>query len=349
LAAPLHVLVTADPGLPVPPRYYGGIERVIALLVEGLQRRGHRVTLVAHAESTVSCDLVPYAAPADRGWTQQWAATAVIARTVADRKPDVVQSFSRLASLLPILPWRVPKVMSYQRIVTRRAVQRARLLAGRTLTFTGCSRKLIAPVEDLGVWHVIYNAVSVETLTYSSSVPEDAPLVFLGRIEPIKGTHEAIDIARRANRTLVIAGNVPDHPDARAYFAAHVEPHVDNDRVHYIGPVDDEEKARLLSQAAALLMPVLWDEPFGIVMAEALACGTPVLGYRRGAVPEVVHEGVTGYVRDDARGLAACVSRIRALSREACRQSAEQRFSPRALVDAYARVYASVVAEARTA
>ena len=166
--------------------------------------------------------------------------------------------------------------------------------------------------------------------------------MFLGRIEPIKGPHLAIEIARRAGRRLVIAGNVPD--DAREYFRTQIEPHVDGRDVVYAGPVDDVAKDALLGSAAAFLMPILWDEPFGIVMAEALACGTPVaFGLRRGSVPEVVTHGV-----DSARwrtmwtGWSKRSAAIPGLSCQACRLAAGvPRFSPTALVDAYESIYAA--------
>ena len=178
----------------------------------------------------------------------------------------------------------------------------ARLLAGSSIHFTGCSLRLIDEVQTLGSWRVIYNAVPVDRFRYAPRVSPEAPLVFLGRLEHIKGVHLAIDVAHRTGRRLVIAGNIPDeHKD---YFKYQVLPHVDEHHIRYVGPVDDRQKSDLLAGAAALLMPVLWDEPFGIVMAEALACGTPVIGLRRGSVPEVVDDGVTGFVCDDEDQMA---------------------------------------------
>ena len=334
---PLRLLITADPELPVPPTHYGGIERIIALLVDGLVERGHAVRLIAHQDSRTRGTLVPYrgldsGSPADTA-----ANAALIARETARMRPHVVQSFGRLAYLAPILPLSVPKVMSYQRQITPRSVSWARLLAGSSIHFTGCSLRLIDEVQTLGSWRVIYNAVPVDRFRYAPRVSPDAPLVFLGRLEHIKGVHLAIDVAHRTGRRLVIAGNIPDeHKD---YFKYQVLPHVDEHHIRYVGPVDDRQKSDLLAGAAALLMPVLWDEPFGIVMAEALACGTPVIGLRRGSVPEVVDDGVTGFVCDDEDQMALAVNHVDRLSRDACRYAAEARFSERALVDAYESFY----------
>jgi glycosyltransferase involved in cell wall biosynthesis len=170
-------------------------------------------------------------------------------------------------------------------------------------------------------------------------VPADAPLAFLGRIERIKGTHSAIAIAKAAGRRLVIAGNVADTD----YFQTEVAPHIDDRTVSYIGEVDDGAKSRMLGAAAALLMPVEWEEPFGIVMAEACACGTPVIGFRRGSVPEVVRDGVNGFVATDVPEAVAAVHRLHNLNRDAVRRDCEARFSCDATVDAYEDLYQEVL------
>ncbi len=126
----------------------------------------------------------------------------------------------------------------------------------------------------------------LSTYKFTSGVAPDAPFVFLGRIEEIKGPHLAIEIARRAGAKLIIAGNIPE--EHRAWFDEMVAPFIDGSQVTFIGPVNDRQKSELLGQARALLMPIIWEEPFGLVMIEAMACGTPVIGMRRGAVPEVV-------------------------------------------------------------
>ncbi len=265
--APLRILMTADPELPVPPPLYGGIERVIALLADGLSARGHDVTLVAHRDSRIAGRLVPY--PSAGGRFAAARNTLTISAAALRSRPDVIHSFGRLATLGPLLGARVPKLMSYQREVTPSSITWGRRLAGARLTFVGCSHRLIESQEDKTQWRVAYNAVDVDRYRFADGVPADAPLVFLGRIERIKGPHVAISVAQHAGRRLIIAGNVPD--GHQSYFDECIRPHIDGSRVQYAGPVDDAAKSTLLSSAAALLMPVLWEEPFGIVMAEALA------------------------------------------------------------------------------
>ncbi len=334
----MRILVTADPGLPVPPRHYGGIERVIHLLVEGLVAHGHDVALVAEPGSVVSCPVMTYSKGAGIGWHARNA--ALIRRAVSTHRPDVIHSFSRLAYLAPLATHQAGKVMSYQRPVTPRSIAWGRRLFGDRVRFVACARHMISAPVDGPNWDVVFNGVPLDRFAYHETVPADAPLVFLGRIEGIKGPDLAIDVARRSGRRLIIAGNIPD--EHRDFFEQRVRPSLDDRQVQYIGPVDDGQKVALLGGALALLMPIRWDEPFGIVMAEALACGTPVIGLARGSVPEVVHHGITGFVEHDIDSLAMAVSRVRALDRGACRRDAEERFSAEALVRGYEGVYRRV-------
>ena len=338
----LRIFVTADPELQVPPRLYGGIERVVALLVEGLVARGHAVTLFAHPESKVSADLVGYSGHRSGSAADTMMHAAQIAFEAARRHPDVIHSFGRLAYLLPVMPLAIPKIMSYQRAITKRSVEMGTRLSRGTLHFTACSKQLTRDVDG-PAWHVIYNGVATEHYQFEPTVSPEAPLMFLGRLERIKGPHLAIEVARKAGRRLIIAGNVPAGDEHAAYFRTEIEPHVDGRAIMYAGPVDDVMKSELLSQVQALLMPVLWNEPFGIVMAEALACGTPVIGLSRGAVPEVVADGVTGFVCRNVDEMADAVARLSVIDRRACRDAAERRFSQHALVDAYESLYQRII------
>jgi glycosyltransferase involved in cell wall biosynthesis len=199
---------------------------------------------------------------------------------------------------------------------------------------------MMQDVSAIGTWRLVFNGVPLAAYDFVADVEADAPLVFLGRVEEIKGPHIAVEIARRTNMPLVIAGNVP--AEHRAWFDAAIAPNIDGKRVTYVGPVDDPAKNALLGRARALLMPILWEEPFGIVMVEAMACGTPVLGFARGAVPEVVEHGVTGFVVNDVDDMVASVDRLGEISRTACRDRVERFFSETAVVDGYLAVYAEM-------
>lgn len=343
----MRIVLTADPYLPVPPAGYGGIERVVALLADELVTRGHDVTLVAHPASRTRATLLPYGVPPHRGAVPRARELAQVGRVLwsTRRDADVVHSFGRLAALGPVLPLSLPKVQSYQRAIPWTGVRRASRVAGTSLALTGCSSALYASARpaERGAWHTVFNPVDTAHYRGELHVAADAPLVFLGRIEPIKGVAEAIAIARGSGRALVIAGNRVATSDGRRYFDSVVAPALAGNGVTYVGEVDDQQKNALLGRAAALLMPVQWDEPFGIVMIEALACGTPVIGFRRGSVPEVIRHGENGFVCDDVEGAVAAVSRLDRLDRAVCRADAETRFGVRPVVDAYERIYAGVV------
>ena len=343
----LRIAVTVDPEIPVPPKHYGGIERIVEMLVNGLIARGHRVTLFAHSSSSVPCRLIPYSSARHYGASQFVRNMIDITFELRSGRYDLIHSFGRLGYLLPMLRAPVPKIMSYQRTITDRSVFWGTRLSRGTLHFTGCSRSLISRWDNRRNWHVVYNGVPMNRYTPRYEVSGDAPLLFVGRLERIKGVHMAIDVARRSARRLIIAGNVPDGEEHRHFFETQIEPQLDGSTVTYMGPVDDADKNRLLGQAAALLMPVLWDEPFGIVMAEALACGTPVVGLNRGAIPEVIEDGVNGYVCSTPEEMVFAVSKIDQLDRRTCRRVMEDRFSDRAVVGGYESLYRQVLAEAR--
>ncbi len=338
---PLRIALTADPYLPVPPRLYGGIERVIDFLARGLVERGHTVTLFAHPESETGGELVPYGAPPHLGRRQRMGELWQLGSALWRRRSrfDLVHSFGRLAALLPLLPVRrLAKIQSYQRAeIPWSSVAKATRLAGDSLCFTACAAHLFTD-PPAGRWQAIFNGVELAPFDFVAEVVADAPLVFLGRIEAIKGVHHAIEIARASGRALVIAGNRVEG-EADRYFQQQVEPHLDGERVRYVGAVDDRRKAELLGSASALLMPIEWEEPFGIVMAEAMACGTPVIGFARGSVPEVIRDGVNGFQCTGVEGAVAAVARLGEIDRAAVRRDCAARFSAEVIVERYEALY----------
>ncbi len=172
-------------------------------------KRGHEVTLFAHPDSTVPCTLVPYAGSSSAGGADTLRNTLTISSVVMGGGFDIVHSFGRIAYLLPLLPLSIPKLMTYQREVTPASVARGHRLSCGTLHFSAISRWMMADVEHLANWHLVYNGVPMAVYDFAPSVAADAPLVFLGRVEYIKGAHLAIEIARKSGRHLVIAGNIP--------------------------------------------------------------------------------------------------------------------------------------------
>jgi glycosyltransferase involved in cell wall biosynthesis len=348
----MRILMTADPYLPVPPRFEGGIERMVDLLVRGLARRGHDVTIFAHPESRTPGVLVPYGAPPHVGVGPRMTELRQVGAGLwrRRREADVIHSFGRLAALLPVLPVRgLPKIQTYHRVpVPWRGVRRAVRLAGASLTFTACSHSVYRarPAHGSlgGCWHTIPNAIDVERYRFAPDVPPDAPLVFLGRLERIKGVHHAIAIARAAGRALIIAGPRADGGPEAEYFDRQIAPAIDGDAVRYVGPVDDTRKSALLGAARALLMPVEFDETFGLVMVEAMACGTPVVAFARGGIPEVIRDGVNGALCRTPEEAVRAAQGIHRIDRAAVRADCETRFGAETMVRAYERLYQAVVA-----
>lgn len=333
----LHIALIADPEIPVPPFYYGGIERIINSLITGLQMRGHCVSLFAHADSkTIASKHYNY--HSDKQNLLGVIANTLNVSRLLFKDVDVVHSFGRLAYLSALLPSCIPKIMSYQREPTISQVKKAvKIAAKNSMYFTGCSNYITNQIKPFASASTVYNAVSMEDYQLKEEITDNAPLVFLGRIEPIKGAHLAIKAAQQANRNLIIAGNIPDK--SQAYFKREIAPFIDQKTIFYIGAVNDQEKNELLGNAAALLMPVEWNEPFGIVMAEALACGTPVIAFERGAAKEVVINGTNGWLCRTIPEMVNAVARLQLISRKACRKDAELRFSETALVKNFEELY----------
>jgi len=338
----MRILLTADPEIEVPPTLYGGIERIVDGLVRRLRGRGHQVCLVAKPGSTCAAD-------AFHGWpgasslslSDTLANTWALWKAVRAFKPDVIHSFSRLAYLTPLLRGPVPIVMTYERDPTLRTVRMAVTLAGpEVIRFTGCSDYIAGRGRPGGGdWQGVPNFFEIDALKFSPTVASDAPLCFLSRVESIKGAHWAIEIARRTGQRLVIAGNHADSGNEGAYWREQIEPWIGRDGIDYVGPVDDAQKNKVLGEARAMVVPIQWDEPFGIVFAEALACGTPVISCPRGSLPEIVRPGIDGFlIRSIEEGCEA-VGKLGTIDRAGCRRRAEQEYAPEVVVLRYVDVY----------
>jgi glycosyltransferase involved in cell wall biosynthesis len=339
----LRILMLMDPLIPVPPRHYGGIERVIADIANVLQRRGHDVTLWAGPGSHFDGRVEPFGREGE--WTR-WS-NVRNAATLARRffthpsRFDVVHNFGRLAYLLPVLSRALPKVQTYMRTVTPANMVTARRFGARRLHYTAVS----AAIRDTGRpgggdWSVVYNcAVPARYPFCATTDPRTAPLVFLGRLDRCKGAHHAIAAARRLNRRLIVAGNISPLAHEQAYFEREIAPGIDGQLVTYVGPVDDEQKRQLLGGAAALLMPIEWEEPFPVVLPESMLCGTPVIAFRRGGVPEGIDEGRTGFLCDTLDEMCDRVGRLGEIDRALVRAEAERRFSDDAIATEYERLY----------
>lgn len=337
----MRILLTADPELPVPPKLYGGIERIIDTLVTGLRSRGHTIGLVANPASTVFVDqFFPWIGQRSQSPLDTLTNTAILWSAVHQFQPDLLHSFSRIFYLAPLLRSSLPKIMSYQRNPSRFTTQWAARLATNSLSFTGCSNYICQLGKPSGgSWYPIHNCIDLERFTFQPTVAKDAPLVFLSRIERIKGAHTAIAAARSAKRRLVIAGNYTDKGEAGRYWYEEIAPHIGQDGIEYIGTVDDAQKNQLLGQAAGMIVPIEWEEPFGIVFAEALACGTPVISCPRGALPEIIRPGIDGFLVNSIEEAGVAINNLEVIDRHNCRQRVEQCFAAATIVGQYEQLY----------
>lgn len=338
----MKILLIADPFIPVPPINYGGIERVVYLLASGLLESENTITLIAHKESKIDSriKLVKYFDDKDRVFEN----IALVYKTFKSDKYDIVHSFARLMYLLPLCFYSTPKIMSYQREPTLSQIKKANFISYKnSLVFTGCSAYISNQINDIADARPIYNMVDPNQYDFVEEVPSNAPLVFLGRIEEIKGVHLAIEIAKSTNHKLIIAGNIPK--ESNSYFKSEVEPYIDNNQIEYVGEVNDVQKNSLLKNAKAFLMPIQWNEPFGIVMIEAMACGTPVIAMNRGAVDEVIINEVNGFKCESLTEMVVAVNRISTISRSAVYSDFKNRFSKEIIVKQYIDLYKELVSK----
>ena len=321
----------------VPPRSYGPWEQVASTLAEGLVARGHDVTLFATADSTTSARLH---AEAPAGYEEESDVDAKVCEALhiaaAFERADEFDVISNQFDFLPLV---------FSRLVRTPVVT----------TIHGFSSERIVPVyrayDDVAHYVSISDSDRHPSLSYAATIhhgieldrftvgPGDGGyLLFLGRIHPDKGTATAIDVARRAGRPLVIAGVVHDED----YFRREVQPHVDGSAVSYVGPVGPAERDRLLGGAAALLHLIDFDEPFGLSVVESLATGTPVVATPRGSMPELLSDGVTGFLVHGVAEAVRAVERVGELDRATCRREAETRFSAERMVADYERLFAEI-------
>ncbi|MEV6637222.1 glycosyltransferase family 4 protein [Actinoplanes sp. NPDC051470] len=319
-----------------PPLHYGPWELITSLLAEGLAARGVDVTLFATLDSLTKATLdgvcpTGYAENDEldgRVWESMHVAHAL-------RRSG---SFDLVHNHLDWLPLAFSQHCAAPMLTTIHGFSGSRILpAYRKAESSYVSISDSDRSPDLDYVATVYHGVDLEALPFDPDGGDG--LVCFGRIHPDKGTHEAIEIARRSGRRLTLCGIVHDD----AYFRELVEPHIDGDQVVYLGSVGPADRGRILGGSAALLHPISFAEPFGLSVVESMACGTPVIAYPLGSMPEVVDEGVTGRLVGGVDEAVAAVRAIEAIDRGGCRVRARERFGADRMVDDYLRVYQKVI------
>jgi glycosyltransferase involved in cell wall biosynthesis len=328
----MKILVISDPHITVPPERYGGTERITSLLCEGLAAEGHEVRLLAKAGSRdygggVVAHVAPGASKVSRIWRKLRFQELSLRAGIWS---DVIINAGRLDYLRSVAKLDRPLVHWFHNPVKQAEVDYVSRLKKDRYALVSVSRSQMLHARCDAPLVTVYNAVDTEFFR-PAAVPRCDYAVFLGRLTPNKGVHLAIDVARRAGVPLKIAGNLPAEAGAAEYFDSVIKPRL-GEGCEFVGEVDDAQKRELLQHARALLFPIKWMEPFGIVMAESLACGTPVVALRRGSVPEVIRSGENGFACDQVDEMVVALRDISQVSREACRLDAETRFSRRTFI-----------------
>jgi glycosyltransferase involved in cell wall biosynthesis len=327
----------------VPPRLYGGTERIVSYLTEELVRLGHEVTLFASGDSRTAAQLVsacPRALRLDpRAGDPQAMHTCQLEDVFADTARFDVMHFHVDYTHFPLS--------------SRQATPHLTTLHGRldlpflppiyrrfpragVVSISDAQRRPLPGAAWLGT---VYHGLPPDLYSYEPR--PDRYLAFLGRISPEKGVDRAIEIARRAGMPLRIAAKID--PADREYFETEIEHLFREPHVEYVGEIGEDEKGDFLGRARALLFPIAWPEPFGLVLIEALACGTPVIAYRCGSVPEVVEHGLTGFVVERPTQAEAAIERLGEIDRGACRRRFEERFNVERMARDYVALYEQLV------
>ena len=337
----MRIGLIAPPWLPVPPLAYGGLEAVVDRLARGLVDAGHEVLLAAPANSTCPVELV-------EGLTEVSPDAPITGDTITELD-HVARAYSAMSGMDVIHDHTIAGPLYRHRPVGVPVVTtnhgpfepRPNFLFGCMQSDTAVvaiSRHQASTAKGVRIERVIHNGLDVDDVPVG---PGGTYAAFLGRMCEDKGPRQAIEVARLAGVPLKIAAKMREDAEFR-FFESEVEPLLGGD-VEYVGELDETGKYQLLGSACALLNPIQWAEPFGLVMIEALACGTPVVATSAGSVPEIVDDSRTGFIRDDAQGLAEGLRRAGDLDRSVCRGVAETRFSTAQMVANYVELYSQLV------
>jgi glycosyltransferase involved in cell wall biosynthesis len=327
----------------VPPKWYGGTERVVSYLTEELVRQGHDVTLFASGDSVTSARLIapcPRALRLDRSCTDPLAHHILMLEQVR----RVAHEFDVLHFHVDYLHFPLSRRERWPHISTLHGrLDLAELVPlyqeFREMPVVSISDAQRNPLPWIRWCGTVHNGIPEDL--YSFREGPGKYLAFLGRISPEKRADRAIEIAKRLDTPLKIAAKV-DKAD-REYFETVIKPMLDDPRVEFIGEIGEDRKGEFLGNACAVLFPVDWPEPFGMVMIEAMACGTPVVAYRCGSVPEVIEDGVSGFIVDSIEGAVEATRKVRQLSRQRVRESFEARFTASRMAREYLECYERIL------
>lgn len=335
----MRIAILAPIAWRTPPRKYGPWEQVASTLTEGLIQRGLDVTLFATADSLTAAHL-RYSAP--RGYAEDSGLDPKVEECLhISQVMENADEFDIIHNHFDFLPLSFSRLISTPVVTTIHGFSSPKIIPVYKKYNDTCAYVSISDADrspELTYIATVYNGIDISQFEYVAH-PGDY-LLYFGRIHPEKGAHLAIEVAKRSGRRLILAGLVQDE----CYFETAVSPHIDGSQIQYVGNVGPADRNRLLGNAAALLHLISFEEPFGLSVAEAMRCGTPVIAFNRGSMPELIIPGETGFLCSHVDEVIPLLDQLPAISRKHCTQWAGERFSQDSMVDQYIRVYQQVLA-----
>lgn len=330
----------------VPPPAYGGIELVVGLLTDELVRRGHEVTLFASGDSITLAKLeavYPRAIRLDPTVKDYSAYELLELSTVYEQANnfDIIHCHVGHAALPYAALVKTPTVHTLHGVFTPDS--RKLYAHARKQSYVSISDAQREPELNLNCVATVYNGIDPARYRFYAQPSEPRYLAFLGRLSPEKGPHLAIEIAKRSGWTLKMAGKID--PVDREYFETQIKPHIDGEQIIYLGEADHAQKSELMGNAVATLFPITWREPFGLVMTESMATGTPVIAMELGSTSEIIVPGETGFLCHSIEECVAAIAQVDQIDRLHCREHIVENFSVKRMVDGYEAVYEKILAE----
>jgi glycosyltransferase involved in cell wall biosynthesis len=328
----------------VPPEKYGGTELVVANLAQGLVNEGHTVFVLATGDSKVAGTLISifprairkesFAASGEVRNAMKIDGVARVLANLSKLKLDIIHNhigwrfipFAQQLSVPVVTTLHKPPGIDYEKLMYTTYPQHP---------YISISNSQRQSLPELNYIATVYNGIDVDHFTFKNE--PGSYLAFLGRMSPEKGPKQAIEVAKEFNMPLKMAAKV-DTVD-KEYFTKEIEPLIDDQQIQFVGEIGPEQKSDFLSNAYALLAPIQWEEPFGLFMVEAMACGTPVVALKRGSVPEIIVHGRTGFIASNTQEMAEYLKQIPSINRSACREHIEKNFSIKTMTAAYLDVY----------
>lgn len=327
----------------IPPKKYGGTERVVYALTEELVRRGHEVTLFASGDSITTAELIsiyPRSLREDRQkdlyGVNKHALLNIGLAYSRHKEFDIIHDHSGEISLPTANSVETPTICTLHGPITTETRKMLQVLQNPYLvTISKAQGRFI---NDINIVETVYNGLSMDHFPFSKN--HDGYLLYVGRISVEKGVHHAIEAANELNMRLIIAAKL--EPCDLAYFREYVEPYL-CERIKWIGEVSEEERNQLMSRAMCFLHPVTWPEPFGLTLIESMACGCPVIAFSKGSIPEIIVDGKTGFVVSSTDEMVNSILKIDTIDRGYCRKYSLERFNAKAMADGYEKVYSQII------